>query len=162
MCNLRPCQSLIPNESHVAQALCINEYEGLVFNCDKAGGSACLKTGAEVIASLSFESHTVSYPVFGLGMLLIGFLLVAFNILDKSKLTFLPLGHVGEGYVRALGLPEYVANESVKVEKEMLESNLAAENWDVENNLDEKAVVVVEMPMLNNEIFRGESKNAVI
>jgi hypothetical protein len=121
-----------------------------------------LKTGAEVIESLSFESHTVSYPVFGLGMLLIGFLLVAFIILDKSKLTFLPLGHVGKGYVRALGLPEYVPNESVKVEKEMIESNSAAESWDVENNLNEKAVAVVEMPSLDKEIFRGESKNAVI
>lgn len=120
-----------------------------------------MKTGAEVIESLSFDGHTVSYPVFGLGMLLIGFLLIAFFILDKSKLTFLPLGHVGKGYVRALGLPDCVPNESVKVEKEMQGSNLAPEKWDVENSLDIKAVAVTETPT-EYEIFRGESKNAVI
>lgn len=120
-----------------------------------------MKTGAEVIESLSFDAHTVSYPVFGLGMLLIGFLLVAFIILDKSKLTFLPLGHVGKSYVRAFGLPDTVPAESVKVEKEMLESDSVVEKWDVENNLTGKPIAIVETPT-RGEVLRGESKNAVI
>lgn len=124
-----------------------------------------MTTGAEVIESLSFDGHTVSYPVFGLGMLLIGFLIIAFFILDKSKLNFLPLGHTGTAYVRALGLPELAITESVKAspesEIEMQEGKFAAKNWDIENNVIIKSVAVGETPP-KNENFSGESKNAII
>lgn len=119
------------------QALCINEYKGLEFNCEGAGNTACLKTGAEVIRYLSFDKHTVSYPVFGMGMLLIGFLCVAFYVLSATQLTFMPLGHSGAGYVRLYGQPSIsTAVQSEKdnaPEEEKFDEMLAVKKWDVEN-----------------------------
>lgn len=37
-----------------------------------------------------------AYPCFGLGMLLLGFLAAALFFLQRSRLTFLPLGHIGK------------------------------------------------------------------
>ena len=119
------------------QALCINEYKGLEFNCDGAGNTACLRTGAEVIQYLSFDKHTVSYPVFGLGMLMIGFLVVAFYVLSATQLTFMPLGHSGAGYVRIYGQPtvsSLVSDKESAPEEEKFDEMLAGKKWDVENN----------------------------
>lgn len=121
------------------QALCINEYKGLEFNCDGAGNTACLRTGAEVLKTLSFDDHTVSYPVFGLGMLMIGFLVVAFYVLSATQLTFMPLGHTGAGYVRVYGQPAVstaVPSEKESApEEEKYNEMLAQKNADLESGL---------------------------
>jgi ABC-type multidrug transport system ATPase subunit len=72
------------------QALAVNEYTGLTFTCDDAKGGSCLATGEMVIASLSFNSNAmnlaqINYACFGQGMLLIGFLGVAYILLSLSQ-----------------------------------------------------------------------------
>jgi hypothetical protein len=89
-----------------AQALCINEYVGLEFSCE--GGiknSVCLQTGEQVLQTLAFDKHTTAYPVFGLAMVFLGFLFVAFFVLSTSQLTFLPLGYTGSTYIKTFGKP---------------------------------------------------------
>lgn len=89
-----------------------------MFNCEGAENTACLQTGEEVLVSLSFQSHTVSYPVFGQGMLIIGFLCVAFSVLSLSQLTFLKLGHVGAKYQSVIGaVPPTVVAEKADVDR---------------------------------------------
>lgn len=71
-------------------ALAVNEYTGLKFTCDDAAGGSCLATGEEVIASLTFNTNAlnmaqINYACFGQGMLLIGFLLVAYALLSLSQ-----------------------------------------------------------------------------
>ena len=121
------------------KALCINEFQGLLFNCEGAGNTACITTGAQALESLSFEGHTVSYPVFGMGVLSIGFLIVAFLILNSSQLTFLSLGHVGSGYANALNAPttsmkEVSAKLMPDVAQEKDKITMAAKQWDIEKN----------------------------
>ena len=80
------------------EAYCINEYKGLKFNCHGAAKGACRMTGEEVLYGLSFDGHTTSYPVFGLGMVWLGFLAVAYTILHNSKAKYTPLGWKGGKY----------------------------------------------------------------
>lgn len=129
---------MIRSPSFSNKALCINEYEGLVFNCEGAGNTACLKTGEQVIESLTFENHTVSYPVFGMGMLIIGFVFVAFFILNSSQLKFIDLGHVGSAYASTTSASTVLANEIL--DENATDSNQrnediakAPKQWDVEN-----------------------------
>lgn len=76
------------------EALCINEFTGLTFVCDGEYG-ACFQTGEEVLVGLSFANKTVSDALFGLGMVLLGFMVSAYWFLFRSKATFLALGHIG-------------------------------------------------------------------
>ncbi len=62
-----------------------------------------MPTGAEILQSLSFQNRPTGDAVFGLSMLLIGFLTSAIVILDRSKLSYTPLGHVGS---KQLAYPE--------------------------------------------------------
>ena len=59
-----------------------------------------------MLENLGFGHHTTSYAVFGLGMLLVGYLLGAFVILYFNVLTFLPLGHTGDKFRKAVGATE--------------------------------------------------------
>ena len=77
------------------EALCINEFDGLTFTCDNVGSANCIATGQQALGTLGFDSHSVSYPIFGLSMLLIGFLCLGYFFLSRQKSTFLTLGHVG-------------------------------------------------------------------
>ena len=79
------------------QALTINEYNGLHFECDTPGG-ACLQTGDQVLEYLSFANHTVNYACFGLGMVLLGFLAWGYYNLVVIKLRFTSLGFTGKKY----------------------------------------------------------------
>lgn len=56
-----------------------------------------------MLENLGFGHHTTSYAVFGLGMLLVAYLLSAFTILYFNVLTFLPLGHTGDKFRKAVG-----------------------------------------------------------
>lgn len=80
------------------QALCINEFQGLTFECDSTDISECILTGEEVLKTMDFAGHTTAYPCFGLGMLLLGLLGVAFLNLELSTITYTRLGHVGRSY----------------------------------------------------------------
>ena len=80
------------------EAYTINEYKGLVFNCNGAALGACKKTGEEVLYSLSFDGHTTAYPIFGLGMVWLAFLTGAYTILHNTKAKFTPLGWKGGKY----------------------------------------------------------------
>lgn len=84
------------------QALVINEYTGLTFNCYGGGGGGCKTTGEQVIASLGFDNHPISYAIFGNGMLFIGFLGFALFLLVLNKMTFVPLGYQGGKYTKAV------------------------------------------------------------
>lgn len=81
------------------EALCINEFKGATFDCTNGPAQACEKTGEVVLARLSFGNDTVEYACFGLGMVLLGFTFAAYHILDRSKVSYLPLGHVGRRVV---------------------------------------------------------------
>lgn len=80
------------------QALSINEFKGLNFSCDSADTSECILTGEEVLATLDFANHTTAYPCFGLGMVLLGMVAIAFTNLLLSTITYTHLGHVGRSY----------------------------------------------------------------
>jgi ABC-type multidrug transport system ATPase subunit len=77
------------------QALLINEYTGLQHEFECPDNASCLNTGEDVLRSLSFASHTVRYPVFGLGMVLLGFLFMGYLVLYMVRLQFISLGHEG-------------------------------------------------------------------
>jgi hypothetical protein len=78
------------------EALCINEYVGLTFDCP--AGEACLGTGRQVLKTLSFGGHTVRYPVFGLGMVLLSFVALGYLILYLVQIKFVPLGYQGSTF----------------------------------------------------------------
>lgn len=79
------------------QALCINEFSGRTYECN-TNPSLCLLTGEEVLQTLSYNDHTIRYPLFGLGMLLAGFFSSLYVLLLLNKLTYTPLGHIGKFY----------------------------------------------------------------
>eukprot|EP01038_Epipyxis_sp_PR26KG_P006015 gene6015-8285_t len=80
------------------QALCINEFDGLTFDCP-SGSSTCIETGEEVLQSIGFK-HSLRYAVFGMGMLLIGFLVLGFIVLSLSGMKFINLGHKGHNFTK--------------------------------------------------------------
>ena len=59
------------------QALIVNEFTGLSFDCSGVADDACTKTGEQAISKLSFGGHSTAYGVFGMGMLLLAFLALA-------------------------------------------------------------------------------------
>mmetsp|Transcript_12455 Transcript_12455/g.13425 ORF Transcript_12455/g.13425 Transcript_12455/m.13425 type:complete len:680 (-) Transcript_12455:131-2170(-) len=77
------------------QALCINEFKGQSFSCNLTPTSQCLYTGEDVLATMDFDGHTTSYPVFGLGMLWIAYLVWLYLLLEFNRYSFLPLGYTG-------------------------------------------------------------------
>lgn len=82
------------------QALSINEFKGLRFSCDSADPTECILTGEEVLETLDFGNHTTAYPCFGLGMVLLGMVAIAFTNLQLSTITYTHLGHVGGSYTK--------------------------------------------------------------
>ena len=100
------------------EALCINEFDGLTFTCGNVSPANCIKTGQQALATLGFDSHTVSYPIFGLSMLLIGFLLLGYFFLSRQKSTFLTLGHVGKKFKSYHGVSS--SNEGDKVDTSVI------------------------------------------
>ena len=110
-----------------------------MFNCDGTGNTACITTGAEALKSLTFDGHTVAYPVFGMGMLSIGFVIVAFFILSSTQLTFLNLGHVGSAYAGALNSSStsvgvVSAKHMPSIVQKDEEITMAVKQWDIEKN----------------------------
>lgn len=77
------------------EALCINEFKGQSFSCNLTPQSQCLFTGDQVLETLNFQHHTTSYPVFGLGMLWIAYLVWLYLLLEFNRLTYLPLNSTG-------------------------------------------------------------------
>lgn len=80
------------------EALAINEYEGLTFTCNQSN-STCILTGEQELEILTFDGHSTAYPVFGLGMLLLGYLFLSYWFLLNAKMSYLTLGHTGKGYL---------------------------------------------------------------
>lgn len=56
---------------------------------------------------IGFGHHTTNYAVFGMGMLLIGYLTAAFVFLTLNTLTYCNLGHTGT-YFRRYGEPDAI------------------------------------------------------
>jgi len=79
------------------EALCINEFKGENFSCDKGPQGACEKTGDEVLVRLSF-TDTIEEACFGLGMVLLAITSLAILLLHYSKLTYVSLGWTGANY----------------------------------------------------------------
>jgi len=77
------------------EALCLNEFRGETFTCDGGPEGACLRTGEQVLERLSFGDDTINQACFGLGMVLLGFTASAIFFLDRSKATYIKLGHIG-------------------------------------------------------------------
>ena len=88
------------------EALCINEFSGLTFTCYDAAPGACKQTGEDVLLSLSFDEHKTNYPVFGMGMCLLGFLSLAYFMLYINKATYTMLGHKGKQFDSASATAE--------------------------------------------------------
>jgi hypothetical protein len=82
------------------QALCINEFKGLNFSCDAEDTQQCILTGEEVLSTMNFSGHSTSYACFGLGMVLIGFLCVAYVMLELSTLHFMSMGYTGRDFLK--------------------------------------------------------------
>jgi len=82
------------------EALCIIEFTGETFSCGGSTTGYCITTGEQVLNGLSFGGKSASYAVFGLGMLLLAFVSLAYFFLHISKSTFLPLGFVGANQKR--------------------------------------------------------------
>ncbi len=92
------------------QAFCINEFRGLNFDCKASIPDQCILTGEAALDYLGFGGKTVQYPLFGLGMLLIGWATAGYLILLWKRLHFLSLGSTGIKYVR---LSAKLANPSL-------------------------------------------------
>lgn len=82
------------------EALCINEFKGETFTCGGSTTGYCITSGDQVLDGLSFGGKPTSYAVFGLGMLLLAFVTLAYFFLYISKSSFLPLGWVGANQKR--------------------------------------------------------------
>ena len=81
------------------EALAINEFQGLTFTCQGIhDDKGCMKTGEAVLTYLSFDGHTTAYPVFGMGMLMLGFLAFTFVMLERNQMNYLSMGHTGSKY----------------------------------------------------------------
>jgi hypothetical protein len=87
-------------------------------------------------------------------MLLLGFLFVAFFILNASQLTFLPLGHTGSAYAKAIGAHVQLA-DVLPLEGGKDVDEVAIKKWDIENNITVDTVDKSE----SKEDLTGESKN---
>jgi hypothetical protein len=97
------------------QALCINEFSGLRFQCS-GYASGCFSTGEQVLQYLGFDGHTTNYPVFGLGMLLIAFLIITYILVDRGQMSYLSLGHTGAKYASfKKNPPKKVASTSLEL-----------------------------------------------
>ena len=92
-------------------------------------------------------------------MLMIGFLAVAFLVLNASQLTFLSLGHTGSTYARNSGEPSQVVDDELEKdfikEQKVTEAKIIKEKWDVENN-----IATVPVPQDVEESIPSESKSA--
>jgi len=114
------------------EAYCINEYTGMNFDCKGAAPGACRATGEQVLTLLSFDGHTTSYPVFGLGMVLLAFLSVSYVILDMSKARYTPLGHKGSKFdslaaAAAKAAADYQPQSTAVVEAEPITETVGLE-----------------------------------
>ncbi|RYH30544.1 hypothetical protein EON65_04810 [archaeon] len=74
----------------------INEFDGEHFKCSADANEQCFQTGDAVLKNLSFDKQTINESVLGLGMVLAFSFVAAIVLLDRNRLTFLPLNH--EGY----------------------------------------------------------------
>lgn len=101
----------------IVQAFIINEFEGETFSCSGGATFQCLKTGNDVISSLSFQDQSLGRSILGLGCCTMVFLLLAVFFLMNNRLTFLPMNHVGRN-IRGLQCKD----ESDTSEKQSLPS----------------------------------------
>ena len=98
--------NLLPNFSLLRWALqlfSINEFKGMKFNCDATDPSRCILTGEEALEYMDFNGHTIEFPLFGLLMLLVGWVVVGYFILLMNQKRYLRIGHVGAKYERLRG-----------------------------------------------------------
>eukprot|EP01031_Cornospumella_fuschlensis_P032511 gene32511-39307_t len=77
------------------QAMVINEFDGENFKCSANTNEQCFQTGDAVLKNLSFDKQTINEAVLGLGMVLAFSFFAAIVLLDRNRLTFLPLNHEG-------------------------------------------------------------------
>mmetsp|Transcript_1801 Transcript_1801/g.3708 ORF Transcript_1801/g.3708 Transcript_1801/m.3708 type:complete len:150 (+) Transcript_1801:741-1190(+) len=103
--SLRPGLALLPYASFMRwafQALSINQFKGMEFDCSDASDTACLATGEEVLAFSSFDTYTLAEVVLIQVCIMCGFLLLGVLILTQNRLSFMPLGFVGPSYSQDL------------------------------------------------------------
>jgi hypothetical protein len=134
------------------EALTINEYKGLTFSC-KQSNSTCILTGEQELQILTFDGHTTSYPVFGLGMVLLGYLFVSYWFLLSAKMSYLALGHTGKGYLAKLENISVASGEYERLEKT---STLAADGKIIESADEERNSKAVELVPLDTPSIEHE------
>jgi hypothetical protein len=92
-------------------------------------------------------------------MLMIGFLSVAFLILNASQLTFLSIGHTGSAYARNSGPPAQIVEDEYErlqsKEQYAAETKMVQEKRDIENG-----VKTVPLPNSTEDSDPSESKSA--
>ena len=63
----------------------------------------------------AFDGHTISYSMFGLAMVFLGFLLFGFLILLNNRLKFLSLGYVGKNCSKHPNMKNTQTNNELSV-----------------------------------------------
>ena len=101
------------------QALLINEFKGLEFNCDIEPANACIMTGEEYLKKVAFDGHTTAYAVFGMGMLLLCYLTMAFTSLIVNGLKFTKLNWTGAFYGKTIANSQTTRDTAVYLEAEL-------------------------------------------
>ena len=91
-------------------------------------------------------------------MLMIGFLIIAFLILNASQLTFLSMGHTGSAYARNSGPPAQVIEDEYEevhtTEQSVIDAKMTREKWEMENDL-----AVIPLPFDTEDSAPSESKS---
>jgi hypothetical protein len=119
------------------QALTINEFAGETFSCSSSNTNNCLLTGEDVLQTLSYSGHTVRYPLFGLGMILIAFLAGLYIFLLLNQIRYTPLGHVGSTFkIKATTEQQQVTNISPKIVSAV--ENQGSPSYQLVPSVDEK------------------------
>jgi ATP-binding cassette subfamily G (WHITE) protein 2 len=98
------------------QALLINEFKGLEFDCDIQPANACILTGEAYLEKVAFDGHTTAYAVFGMGMLLLCYLTMTFTSLVVNGLKFTHLNWTGAFYSKTIASSHTTRDTTVHAE----------------------------------------------
>lgn len=91
--SLPPVAEWIPNLSFLRWcfgSLLINELKGETFTCDYADPTMCETNGDQVLERFNFEG-TVGDQVFGMAMMFVGFILLAFTTLHLNGMKYMEI-----------------------------------------------------------------------
>lgn len=77
------------------KAFVINEFTGETFECSGGATSQCLQSKDDILENMSFDKQNLPQSILGLAIMFLFFLACALIALERDRLVFLPLGHIG-------------------------------------------------------------------